>query len=672
MSGELNWNEMDNHAVNAIRFLAVDTVEKANSGHPGMPMGFALPAHVIFSRYLKFNPDNPFWPARDRFILSCGHGSALLYSMLHLSGYDLPMEELKRFRQWKSKTPGHPEFGLTPGVETTTGPLGQGISNSIGMAMAQRYIREQLGLVDSGEEFDPLDHYFYVFASDGDLMEGVSGEASSIAGRQRLGRVMVLYDDNQISIDGSTDLSWVEDVEVRYTAYGWHVDRADGLDGGSLYDAINRAKAVTDRPSLIRVKTTIGYGAPSKQGTSGVHGSPLGEEEMAATRKQLGWEYEPFTVPEEVYSLYSAAADRGREAHEEWLKKLEKWLAADPERSSLWEELVHGHLPKDLEENAPTFEAGEKVATRKAAGAALNAIATKTRTFFGGNADLAASTSMTIKNGGNFLPETPGGRNVHFGIREHAMGSLANGMALYAGLRPYTGTFFTFSDYMRPTIRLAAIMGLPVTFVFSHDSIGVGEDGPTHQPVEQLAALRCIPKLETFRPGDAAETVQAFYAALRRSEGPTSLLTTRQGIPVIDRSKYAPAEGLHKGGYVLADCEGTPEIILIGTGSELHLALGAYETLIGEGVKARVVSLPSWERFEKQDEAYRNEILPPAVKKRVSVEAGVGFGWERYVGDNGVIISLDRYGESAPGGEAMKKLGFSVESVLDAARKLLK
>lgn len=668
MGEGMKWNDTDRLAVDTIRMLAVDIIEKANSGHPGMPMGFAIPAHALFSRLLTFNPDNPFWPARDRFVLSCGHGSALLYSMLHLSGYDLPMEQLQQFRQWESITPGHPEFGLTAGVETTTGPLGQGISNAVGMAMAQRYIREQLGI---GNGFDPLDHFIYVFASDGDLEEGVSSEASSLAGRQRLGRLIVLYDDNNISIDGKVDIAWCEDVEVRYTAYGWHVDRADGTDGDAILAAIERAKKVGDRPSLIRVSTTIGYGAPHKQGTSGVHGSPLGKEEMAATKAALGWDHEPFYIPQEILSLYADAADRGRAAHEEWLQQLDKWLGEDKGRAELWDQLVHGHLPKDVFDTLPTWKGGDSVSTRKAAGAVLNAIAGKTRMFFGGNADLAASTVMTIKEGGNFLPENPGGRNINYGIREHAMGAVSNGMALYAGLRPYTGTFFTFSDYMRPSIRLAAIMGVPVTFVFSHDSIGVGEDGPTHQPVEQLASLRAMPGLVVLRPGDGPETAEAFRDALERSDGPTLILTTRQNLPVVDREKYAGVDGLHKGGYILADCEGTPELILIGTGSELQHALGAYEKLAAEGKKVRVVSLPSWELFAAQDKTYRDKVLPPKVTARVSIEAGVSFGWERFVGSEGVVIGLDRYGASAPGDLVMEKLGFTVENVIEAAKRVL-
>lgn len=669
MDHPLNWNEEDALAVNAIRFLAADMVEKANSGHPGMPMGFSLPAHVLWSRWLTFNPDNPFWPGRDRFILSCGHGSALLYSLLHLAGYDLPMEQIKQFRQWESITPGHPEFGLTAGVETTTGPLGQGISNAVGMAMAQRYIREQLGTAE-GVGFDPLDHRIWVIASDGDLMEGVSSEASSIAGHQRLGRLNVLYDDNHISIDGRTDLTFSEDVEVRYTAYGWHVTRAEGSDPELIQKALSEAASVTDRPSLIRVRTVIGEGAPTKRDTSGVHGSPLGAEENAAARKNMGWTRDPFDIPDEVYTLYSEAADRGRTAHETWLGKLETWLAEDVDRAAQYEQLVHGALPEDAFSDLPVYEVGEKLATRKAAGAVLNAIAPKVLSLFGGNADLAASTGLTVKGGGDFLPGSPGGRNVHYGIREHAMGAAAVGMALY-GLKPYTGTFFTFSDYMRPSIRLASIMHLPVIFVFTHDSIGVGEDGPTHQPVEQLMSLRAMPGLTVLRPGDANETVAAFRYAVEEAAQPTLILASRQGIPVLEGTAQMGGEGVSRGGYVLLDCDGDPELILIGTGSELHLAVGAAETLAEEGVAVRVVSLPSWELFERQDAEYRESVLPGSVTARVSVEAGVTFGWERYLGDEGIAVGIDRYGASAPGGVVMEKLGFTVDAVLAAARKVL-
>lgn len=669
MDFPLHWSDEDQLAVNAIRILSADMVDKANSGHPGMPMGFALPAHILWSRWMNFNPDNPFWPGRDRFVLSCGHGSALHYSLLHLAGYDLPMDQIKQFRQWESLTPGHPEFGLTAGVETTTGPLGQGISNAVGMAMAQRYVREQLG-TSSEEGFDPLDHRTWVIVSDGDLMEGVSSEASSIAGHQRLGRLNVLYDDNHISIDGRTDLSFSEDVEVRYTAYGWHVTRADGHDPESIQKALVEAASVTDRPSLIRVRTVIGEGSPNKRDTSGVHGSPLGPEENALTRKELGWTREPFDIPEEVYSLYSSAADRGRLAHENWLSELEPWLAANVDRADLYEQLVHGQLADDIFVDLPTFEVGEKIATRKAVGAALNAVAPMMPALFGGNADLAASTGLTVKGAGDFLPGNPGGRNVHFGIREHAMGAAAVGMALY-GLRPYTGTFFTFSDYMRPSIRLASLMKLPVNFIFTHDSIGVGEDGPTHQPVEHLMSLRAMPGLVVLRPGDANETVAAFRFAVNYDRGPVLMLASRQGMPVLEGTAQVAGEGVDRGGYVLLDCDGTPDLILIGTGSELHLAVNAAEALAEEDVNVRVVSLPSWELFEQQDEEYRESVLPQGVKARVSVEAGVTLGWERFLGEKGKAVGLDRYGASAPGGTVMKNLGFTTEAVIAAAKEVL-
>lgn len=663
---KLNWTEADEKAVNAIRILSADMVQKANSGHPGMPMGFALPAHVLWSRFLKFNPDNPFWPARDRFVLSCGHGSALLYSLMHFAGYNLPIEELKNFRQWGSLTPGHPEFGHTAGVETTTGPLGQGISNAVGLAMAQRYVSAQVGADGS---FDPVNHFVYVIASDGDLQEGVSSEASSLAGRQKLGQMVVLYDDNNISIDGHVDLIWSEDVCKRYEAYGWHTDSVDGTDAEAIHNAILMAQLITDKPSLIRVKTTIGAGSPSKQDTSGVHGSPLGNEELVLTRKELNWENDPFDIPEEVYSVYTQAADRGRDAHEEWLKELEAWLPAGEGRQQMWDELMHGKMPENLFSEMPEFVAGEKVATRAAFGKVINAIGPKMMSMFGGNADLAGSTKATIKDAGDFLPESPKGRNINFGIREHAMGSIANGIALYGSLRPYTATFFVFSDYMRPTVRLAALMKLPVMFVFSHDSIGVGEDGPTHQPVEHYAAMRAIPNHHVFRPGDAAETAEAFKLAIERTDGPTSILTTRQGLPVVDRSVFASVEGVAKGAYVLADCEGTPEVILIATGSELSLAMDSRKALVAEGKKVRVVSMPCMDLFEEQDEAYRNEVLPADVRARVSVEAGISMGWHRWVGDAGEVVGLDHFGASAPAGELFKHFNITTEAVVEAAKK---
>ncbi len=664
-----SWTEQDEVSVNAIRMLSAEMVQKANSGHPGMPMGFALPAHLLWTRFLKFNPDNPFWPARDRFILSCGHGSALLYSLLHLAGYDLSVDDLKQFRQLGSRTPGHPEFGVTPGVETTTGPLGQGVGNAVGMAMAQRYIRESLGHT---EQFNPLEHYVYVIASDGDLQEGVSAEASSLAGRQKLGRLIMLYDDNSISIDGGTDMAWSEDVCKRYEAYGWHTQSVDGDDAEALYYAIQRAQMEIDAPSLIKVSTHIGYGSPNKQDSPSSHGAPLGDEELKLTREKLGWTLEPFEVPDEVYEVYAEVADHGRDAHEAWLQKLDTWMEGLAGRRELWDHLVGGGDRDYVTEKMPTdFELDTPVATRGASGKALNFIAERDPGVIGGCADLAGSVKTMVK-GDPFLPEIKGGRNIFFGIREHGMGAIANGMALYGSLRPYTGTFLIFSDYMRPSIRLAGLMNLPVIFVFSHDSIGVGEDGPTHQPVEHYAALRAIPNLWVVRPGDAAEMMYGWKLAYDRTDGPTAILSTRQKLPIIDRSKFASVDNVARGGYVLADADGgKPDLILLASGSEVGLVMQAWETLTAEGVKVRVVSMPCWEAFEEQDNEYKQSVLPPDVTKRLSVEVGVSQGWERYVGTDGACMSLDRFGASAPGASLFKKFGFTVDAVVEKAKALL-
>ena len=666
----VDWTGTDDLSVNTIRILAAEMVQKANSGHPGMPMGFALPAHVLWSRFLRFCPDDPFWPGRDRFVLSAGHGSALLYSLLHLCGYDLPMEQIKRFRQWESITPGHPEYGMTPGVETTAGPLGQGVGNGVGMAIAQRYVRETLGLHET-DGFDPLDHSIFVVAGDGDLQEGVASEAASLAGHLKLGRLIILYDDNHITIDGTTELSWSEDVSARFAAYGWQTLRADGDDPQGVADTLLSALADEQRPSLIAVRTHIGHGSPNKQDTSGVHGAPLGEEELEATKKALEWTAKPFDIPDEVYSLYSEIADRGRREYAEWNQAFNGWLAADGSREPVWNQLVRGVLPADWQSALPEFEAGGSIATRAAAGEVVNSIASQLPLLVGGSADLAGSTKTDVKGAPDFLPTQPGGRNLRFGIREHAMGAAANGMALYAGLRPHTGTFLVFSDYMRPPLRLAAMMGLPVIFVFSHDSIGVGEDGPTHQPVEHIASLRAIPGLNVIRPCDATETACAFRAALENGNGPTAILTSRQGVPVIDRTRFASAYGLMRGGYVLADCEGTPQLVLIATGSEVSLALGAWDKLNDEGISTRVVSMPSWELFAEQDENYRDDVLPPQVIARVSIEAGISLGWDRWVGDNGIVICIERFGTSAPGKLAFEKFGFTVEDVITRAKSLI-
>lgn len=667
----VGWSETDELSVNAIRMLSAEMVERAQSGHPGMPMGFALPAHVLWTRHLRFNPDNPFWRARDRFVLSCGHGSALLYCLLHFSGYDLQMEDLKRFRQLGSRTPGHPELGVTPGVETTTGPLGQGFGNAVGIALAQRYVREAL---DPGEGFDPLDHFVYVIASDGDLQEGVSGEASSLAGRQQLGRLIVLYDDNRISIDGGTELAWVEDVTARYDAYGWQTASVDGGDPAAIHGAIVAAKRDLGRPSLIKVRTHIGFGSPNKQDRESVHGAPLGEEELVLTREALGWTRDPFTVPDASYRIYAEAADRGRDAHETWLARFETWVENKPGRRELWDHLMGGAGKEYVTEELPLgFEPGKPVATRAASGVALNWIAERDRAFFGGCADLSGSVK-TLVSGGDFLPGVEHGRNIRFGVREHAMGASANGIALYGSLRAYAGTFLIFSDYMRPSIRLAAMMKLPVIYVFSHDSVGVGEDGSTHQPIEQYAALRAIPNLWVIRPGDAAETVWAWKLAYDRRDGPIAILTTRQKLPVIDRRDgFAPAKLTMRGAYTIADAPGgDPELILLASGSELSLALAARDRLVADGVEARVVSFPCWELFEEQDEAYRESVFPANVRARMSVEAGVAQGWSRWVGDRGECFSLERFGASAPGAELFEHFGFTVDRVVERAKQLVR
>ncbi len=658
-------------AVNALRFLAADMVEEARSGHPGLPMGAAAMAYALWMRHLRHNPRNPQWPNRDRFILSGGHGSALLYALLHLTGYDLPLEELRRFRQWGSKTPGHPEVGLTPGVETTTGPLGQGFANGVGMAIAQAHLAARF----NRPGFPIFDHYIYAIVTDGDLMEGISSEAASLAGHLRLGRLIYLYDDNRISIDGSTDLAFTEDRAKRFEAYGWQVIRvADGNDVDAVDAAIAEAKA-DPRPSLIVCRTHIGYGAPNKQDTPEVHGSPLGEEELAAAKRNLGWPVEPrFYVPEEVKEHFAQSVTRGEAWEAEWQAMFAAYrreysdLAAELERR--WE----GRLPEDWDADLPTFPADAKgLATRAASGKALNALARRVPELIGGSADLTPSNKTKLEGETDFQAATPQGRYIHFGVREHAMGAMVNGMALYGGLRPFGSTFLVFSDYMRPAIRISALSHIPSIWVFTHDSIGVGEDGPTHQPVEHLAALRAIPNLVVLRPGDANETVEAWKVALERRDGPTALVLSRQAMPTLDRTRYAPASGLARGAYVLADLgPGEPQMILMASGSEVGLVVAAAERLAEEGVGVRVVSFPSWELFLAQDEAYRERVLPSAIWRRIAVEAGVRQGWERWVGDRGLILSVERFGVSAPGKEVMEKFGFTVDGVLALARRLLR
>ncbi len=653
--------------INTIRALAMDAVEQANSGHPGMPMGAAPMAYVLWTRHLRHNPRNPAWPGRDRFVLSAGHGSMLLYSLLHLTGYDLPLDELKRFRQWGSKTPGHPEHGHTPGVETTTGPLGQGFGNAVGMAMAETILAARF----NRDGHTPVDYRVYVIASDGDMMEGVASEAASLAGHLGLGRLIVLYDDNHISIEGATSLAFSEDVPTRFEAYGWHTQRvADGNDLTALDRAIEAAKA-DPRPSLIAVRTHIGFGSPNKQDTAEAHGAPLGKGEVALTKRALGWPEEPaFFIPDAALARFREAVPAGEALEAQWRERFDAYAGAHPALAAEWARTMRGDLPAGWTEALPVFSPRDgAMATREASGKVLNAVAPRLPELIGGSADLAPSTNTLVKGGGDYAAGRHGGRNLHFGVREHAMGAIANGLALTGGIIPYTGTFLIFSDYMRPPIRLACLMAQRVVYVFTHDSIGLGEDGPTHQPVEQLMALRAIPRLVVVRPADAVETVGAWRAALERREGPTAIALTRQKLPVQAGSSV---EGTLRGGYVLADADGgEPQVILIGTGSEVDLAVKARTDLAKDGIRARVVSLPSFELFDAQPESYRRSVLPPDVTARVAVEAGVTFGWERYVGPKGAAVGIDRFGASAPYQAIYEHVGLTPAAVAARARGLL-
>ena len=661
--------DLDQLCINTIRFLAVDAVQKANSGHPGMPMGAAAMAYTLWTRHLKHNPRNPKWVDRDRFILSAGHGSMLLYALLHLTGYDLPLEQIKQFRQWGSLTPGHPESHLTPGVEVTTGPLGQGFANGVGMAVAERALAERFNTPDH----TVVDHHIYAIVSDGDLEEGVASEAASYAGTQRLGKLIYLYDDNGISIEGDTDVTFREDVGMRFRAYGWHViGPIDGNDVEAVDAAIREGKSETERPTLIICRTTIGYGSPNKANTAGVHGSPLGPEEVRLTKQAMGWPLEPdFYIPEEALAHFRQAVDRGAAQEAAWQKRFDAYRAAFPEKAAEFERMMSGELPEGWDAAIPAFTPEDgPVATRVAGGKVLNGIFENLPDLIGGSADLAPSTKTWLDKSGRFGWEK-GGHNLQFGVREHAMGSIAVGIAHHGGLIPFTSTFLVFSDYMRPPIRLASLSRQRVVFVFTHDSIAIGEDGPTHQPVEHLAALRAVPGLWVFRPADATETAEAWRQALLRRDGPSVLALTRQKLPVLDRSKLAPAEGVARGAYVLRDTDGTPDLILIGTGSEVHLVLEAADVLAGEGIQARVVSMPCWELFDEQPQSYRDSVLLPEVPARLAVEAGVRMGWHRYVGDRGAVIGLDRFGASAPGKVVMEKFGFNVENVVAQAKGLL-
>jgi transketolase len=658
-------------AINTIRLLSVDAVQKANSGHPGLPMGSAPMTYVLWQRHLRHNPKNPKWPNRDRFVLSAGHGSMLLYSMLHLTGYDLALDELKAFRQWGSRTPGHPESFCTPGVEATTGPLGQGATNAVGMAMAERFLAGRYN--QPGHTI--VDHMTYALLGDGDMMEGITHEAAALAGHLKLGKLVWLYDDNKVSLDGPTSLHFSEDVGKRFEAYGWHVQKiANGdTDTDGIDQAIAAAKA-DPRPSLVMVRTTIGFGSPHKAGSSEAHGSPLGTDEVKLTKSALGWDPEKqFFIPEEAKKHLLTAVERGAAAEGEWQKSFDVWAAANPALAAEWKLALRGELPADWDAAIPTFTVKDEPATRVSGGKILAAIASKVPWFLGGDADLSCSTMTSMPGLGDFSGVTGLGRNIHYGVREHAMGAIANGMAYHGGVRSFTATFFVFSDYERPAIRMAAISKLPVIFVFTHDSIGVGEDGPTHQPVEQLAALRAIPNLWVIRPADGNETAQAYRVAMKRTDGPVAMILTRQKAPTLDRDKLAPAAGLAKGAYVLGDSAGgPPQVILIATGSEVIIALAAQEKLSASGIRARVVSMPCWELFSEQTAEYRDSVLPRDVAARISIEAGVSLGWHRWVGDHGVTIAIDRFGASGPGSVLIKQFGFTADNIVRAAMGLVK
>ncbi|MBA3017632.1 MAG: transketolase [Proteobacteria bacterium] len=662
--------EIDELCINTIRTLSMDAIQKANSGHPGAPMGLAPVAYILWKYFLKHNPKNPEWIDRDRFVLSGGHASMLLYSLLYLSGYDLTLDDIKNFRQWGSKTPGHPEFGHTPGVETTTGPLGQGFSNAVGMAMAERH----LATIFNRNGYDILDHYTYMLCGDGDLMEGISAEAASLAGHLGLAKLICIYDDNKISIEGSTDIAFTEDVALRFKAYNWHVIKVD--DGNNLDDirrAIKEARSETTKPSIIVLRTHIAFGSPNKQDSASAHGAPLGEEEIRLTKRNLGWdENVSFYVPEQVIKMFGECVDKGEKAESIWKEKFEEYSSKHRSLSKKLNDSLNNSLNKRWDDNLPDFSNNDgPIATRAASGKILNAIAENMPYLIGGSADLAPSNNTIIKSSHDFQKNKPDGRNIRFGVREHAMGGIISGIALHKGLRPYGGTFLVFADYMRPSIRLAGLMKLPVIYIFTHDSISVGEDGPTHQPVEQLASLRAIPGLTVIRPSDATETAEAWRFAAKNTDGPVALILSRQKLPVIDRKIYSSANNLVNGAYILSDFDGKPDVILIATGSEVHIALEAGKILEEKGISARVVSMPSWELFEKTSQEYKNKVLLPDVNIRIAVEAGIPMGWERYVGSGGAIIGINEFGASAPGNIVMEKFGFTSENIVQKATELL-
>jgi transketolase len=668
----LNNKKLDALCINTLRFLAVDAVEKAKSGHPGMPLGAAPAAYLLWDRFLKFNPKDPFWPNRDRYVLSAGHGCALLYALLHVTGFDLPLDELKRFRQWESRTPGHPEYGKAPGVEATTGPLGQGFANAVGMAIAEKTLAARY----NRHGFNVIDHYTYVHASDGDLMEGVSSEAASLAGHLRLGKLIVLYDDNHISIEGDTLLAFTERRRPRFDAYGWNTQEVlDGNDLDALHQAIEAARQEEDTPSFIAVRSHIGYGSPHKQDTASAHGEPLGGEEVRLTKENLGWPLEPtFFLPDDALAHFREAVRRGEERQSEWESLVKDYSQKFPGMAVEFGRVMRQELQPDWGRDLPVFSPSDgPLATRAASGKALNAIAKHVPELMGGSADLAPSTNTLIGGAEDFEWDTPDGRNLHFGVREHSMGAILNGMALHRGLIPYGATFLIFSDYMRPPIRLAAMSKLHVIYVFTHDSIGLGEDGPTHQPVEQLLGLRSVPNMVVIRPADANETAAAWKVAVERRNSPVALVLTRQKIPILDLEAYPQIrDGVARGGYILAEASGDqPSLILVATGSEVHPTLSASQKLLAEGIQVRVASLPSWNLFQEQSQEYQDRVFPPGIPI-LAVEAGRSLGWKPYIGTGIEVIGVDRFGASAPGDTVMNKYGFNVDNICKRATEMLK
>lgn len=665
-----SYSETELLSINTIRALSLDAIEKADSGHPGAPLGMAPAAYTIWQHFMKHNPRNPMWPDRDRFVLSAGHASMMLYAVLYLTGYDIGLDDLKQFRQWKSITPGHPEARRTPGVEITTGPLGQGFASAVGIAMAERH----MAAIFNKPGHEIVDHYTYVMCGDGDLMEGISQEAASLAGHLGLSKLICLYDDNRISIEGNTDITFNDDTAKRFEACGWQVINVpDGNNAGQITEAIKKARDETEKPAMIILRTYIAYGSPNKQGSANAHGAPLGEEEVMLTKQFLGCSTdELFCVPETALSHMRQAVENGKEAEQEWQQKFEAYKKEYPELANQFTARMENRLPENWDADIPVFSTQDgKVATRKASGSVLNAIAGRVPELIGGSADLAPSNKTLIVNSHDFHKDAFDGRNIRFGVREHAMGAILNGLWLHGGLKPYGGTFLVFSDYMRPAIRLSSLMRVPAVYVFTHDSLAVGEDGPTHQPVEHLAALRAIPHLQVIRPADANETAEAWKLAMTSPDNPVALILSRQGLPVIDRRRYAAAEGLKNGAYVISESPADPDILIIATGSEVSIALEAQEKLTEKNVNARVVSMPCWERFDEMPREYKDKILPPDVKCRLSVEAGVSMGWEKYIGEKGATISVDQFGVSGKGAEVLSRFGFTADNIAEKALAML-